>query len=281
MNTIEFQSAAWPGSTDVSGLRLVLAKIGRVFRAILRTTILAGLYPFAVGDAAWQWLVTTPTGSALAHSRAAWLHRWSRIARRVLGLRLNQRGFTPVSGIVVANDSSLLDAILLAAARPCVFVAGAEVRRWPIVGVLARLGGTLFVDRRQWNDTARINFMIQRAVQRRLLVVIFPECGSSDGAPTPRGFASALFQPAAELGCTLTAAAIGYRCERVDDRRTPAFAPNARFLTQVAHLLTRCRARAVLAFGGPTFHHGDRKHLARQLHGEVRALKFLAAQPAR
>jgi 1-acyl-sn-glycerol-3-phosphate acyltransferase len=280
MNTMEFQSAAWPGSTDVSAWWLVLVKISQVFGAIFRATILAGLYPFAVADGACQRLVTTPTGSALAHARAAWLHRWSRIARRVLGLRLNQRGFSPVSGIVVANRTSLLDAILLAAVRPCVFVAGAEVRRWPIVGVLARLGGTLFVDRRRWNDSARINFMIQRAVQRRLLVVIFPECGSSDGTTTLRAFGSALFQPAVELGCTLTAAAISYRSERGDDSRTPAFAPNARFLTQVAHLLTRCRARAVIAFGGPTFHHGDRKHLAKQLRGEVRDLKFHAAQPA-
>jgi 1-acyl-sn-glycerol-3-phosphate acyltransferase len=280
MNTMDFQSAAWLRSTDVSAWWQGLVKIRQGFRAILGATILAGLYPFAVADAACQRLVTTPTGSALAHARTAWLHRWSRIARRVLGLHLHQRGFTPVSGIVVANHTSLLDAILLAAVHPCVFVAGAEVRRWPIVGVLARLGGTLFVDCQRWNDTARVNFMIQRAVQRRLFVVIFPECGSSDGTTTLRAFASALFQPATEIGCTLTAAAISYRSERGYDSRTPAFAPNARFLNQVAHLLTRCRACAVIAFGGPTFHHGDRKHLARQLRGEVRALKFLAARRA-
>jgi 1-acyl-sn-glycerol-3-phosphate acyltransferase len=246
-----------------------MRRTGQAVRAILRATVLAALYPFAVADAAWQRVVATPNGSALAHARAAWLHRWSRIARRVLGLHLSQRGYTPVSGIVVANHTSLLDAILLAAVRPCVFVAGAEVRRWPIVGAL-------FVDPHRRNDTARINFMIQRAVQRRLLVVIFPECRGTDGT-TLRAFTSALFQPAAELGCTLTAAAINYRQEGDNDHSTPLFSKKTRGFRQLAHLLTRCGAHAVIAFSAPTFRRGDRKQLARQLRGEVLDLKLRAA----
>jgi len=276
MNTIEFQTTALPRTIDGSSAWLVMVKTGQAIRALVRTTVLAVLYPFAVADAAWQRVVATPNGSALAHARAVWLHRWSRIARRVLGLRLDQRGFTPVSGIIVANHTSLLDAILLAAVRPCVFVAGAEVRRWPIVGVLARLGGTLFVDPHRRNDTARINFMIQRAVQRRLLVVIFPECRGTDGT-TLRAFTSALFQPAAELGCTLTAAAINYRVEGDDDHSAPLFAQKTGGLIRLAHLLTRCQVRAVVAFSGPTFRRADRKQLARQLRGEVLALKLRAA----
>jgi 1-acyl-sn-glycerol-3-phosphate acyltransferase len=279
MNTMEFQSAALPRAIDGSSAWLVMMRTGQAVRAILRATVLAVLYPLALADAAWQRLIATPNGSALAHARAAWLHRWSRIARRVLGLHLSQRGYTPVSGIVVANHTSLLDAILLAAVRPCVFVAGAEVRRWPIVGVLARLGGTLFVDPHRRNDTARINFMIQRAVQRRLLVVIFPECRGADGT-TLRAFTSALFQPAAELGCTLTAAAINYRQEGDNDHSTPLFSQKTRGLRQLAHLLTRCGARAVIAFSAPTFRQGDRKHLTRQLRGEVLDLKLRTAYAA-
>jgi 1-acyl-sn-glycerol-3-phosphate acyltransferase len=279
MNTIDFQTTALPRTIDGSSAWLVMVRMGQAVRAILRATVLAVLYPFAIADAAWQRVVATPNGSALAHARAAWLHRWSRIARRVLGLHLEQRGFTPVSGIIVANHTSLLDAILLAAVRPCVFVAGAEVRRWPIVGVLARLGGTLFVDPHRRNDTARINFMIQRAVQRRLLVVIFPECRGTDGT-TLRAFTSALFQPAAELGCTLTAAAISYRVECDHVHSTPLFSQKTRGLHQLAHLLTRARARAVIAFSAPTFRRGDRKHLARQLRGEVLNLKLRTAHTA-
>lgn len=276
MNTMEFQSAPLPRTIDGSSAWVAMVRTEQAVRAFLRAAVLAILYPFALADAAWQRVVATPNGSARAHARATWLHRWSRIARRVLGLRFDQRGFTPVSGIVVANHTSLLDAILVAAVRPCVFVAGAEVRRWPIVGVLARLGGTLFVDPRRRNDIARINFMIRRAVQRRLLVVMFPECRGTDGT-TLRAFTSALFQPATELGCPLTAAAINYRVESDHAHATPLFLQKTRGLSQIVHLLTRCRTRAVIAFSAPTFHRGDRKQLARQLRGEVLDLKLHAA----
>lgn len=276
MNAIEFPSAVLPRTIDGSSAWQLLTKTRQAVRALFRAAVLAILYPFALTDAAWLRVVATPNGSALAHARAAWLHRWSKIARRVLGLRLDQRGFTPVSGIIVANHTSLLDAILLAAVRPCVFVAGAEVRRWPIIGVLARLGGTLFVDPHRRNDTARINFMIQRAVQRRLLVVIFPECRGTDGT-TLRDFASALFQPAAELGCTLTAAAINYRVECDRGHSAALFSQKTSGLSQLAHLLTRCGARALIAFSAPAFRRGGRKHLARQLRGEVLDLKLRAA----
>ena len=279
MNAAVVQSRAALGGGESDLPWLTLEKIAPAVRVVFRAAILAMLYPLALADAAWQRLVTTPTGTALAHARAAWLHRWSRIARWVLELRLEQRGFTPVSGIVVVNHTSVLDAILLAAVRPCVFVAGAEVRRWPIVGLLARLGGTLFVDPSRRNDTARINFMIQRAVQRRLLVVIFPECGGTDGT-TLRAFTSALFQPAAELGCTLTAAAITYRVEGARAHSTPPLSQKTRGLSVLAHLLTRCRARAVVAFSAPTFRRGDRKQLARQLRGKVLDLKLRTAHAA-
>jgi hypothetical protein len=219
----------------VFSLALAIERMMGWLWVLIRMGVLAVLYPIALADAAHVRLVTTPTGSALAHARAAWMHRWCRVVRCVLGIRLEQRGYTPVSGIVVADRGSVLEAILLAAVRPCVFVAGAEARRWPIVGWLARLGGVLFVDPARRADTARINFMIQRAVQRRLLVVIFPECRGA--------FGSALFQPAAELGCTLTAAAVVHR-----------------------------GARSVVAFSPPTFHRGDRKELARQLRVEVASL---------
>lgn len=263
MSAATLEAGAFPERGGALAPWRVIARIAQAVRAMLRVVVLAGLYPLALADAAWLRIVTTPNGSALAHARAAWLHRWSRIARRVLGLRLDQRGFTPVSGIVVANYTSLLDAIVLAAVRPCVFVAGAEVRRWPVVGLLARLGGVLFVDPRRRNDAARISFMIQRAVQRRLLVVVFPKCGGTGGAVL-RTFASALFQPAAELGCTLTAAAIDYRAER--GRPAPIFPREA---------------RAVIAFSAPAFRRGGRKQLARQLHEEVLEQKLRAGCAAR
>jgi hypothetical protein len=155
---------------------------------------------------------------------------------------LLRRGFTPVSGIIVSNRNSLVDAILVASIQPCVLVVGVEVRRWLIIGFLAQLSGALFVRSTRFSDVPRINFMIQRTVHRRLLVVMFPGCGDSDGRPS-QTFTSTLFQPAIELGCTLTAASSSHR-----------------------------NGRAVIAFSSPKFRRGNRKDLAHQLWHEVASL---------
>jgi 1-acyl-sn-glycerol-3-phosphate acyltransferase len=274
MNALALPSLTWPHGAGTFSLRRLLAQ---ATRASLRTAVLLFLYPFILADAAWLRLVTPSTGTALAHARANWLHRWCRILRSVLGLRPERRGFAPTSGILVTNYASLLDVILLAAIRPCVFVAGDEMRRWPIVGRLARLGGTIFIDRRRHHDVARVNFMIQRAVQRRLLVVMFPECSRSKNA-TVRPCSASLFQAAVELGCTLTAAAIEHHPEA---SRTPLVISSQEgtsFFT-LLRFIVRARTRAVVTFSPPTFRCGDRKHLAHQLRGEIRKLHSSSPAP--
>src|SRR6266705_4483753 len=81
------------------------------------------------------------------HARAAWLHRWSRFACRVLGIRVSTRGSMPPSGLLVCNHLSYLDVAVLSSIRPCVFVAKRDVAAWPLFGRLARAGGTIFVNR--------------------------------------------------------------------------------------------------------------------------------------
>jgi len=236
--------------------------------ALLRTLGFLVVAVFAVADSILTRIVAAPTAIALAHARAAWLHRWSRAARWVLGVRFEQRGVMPPSGIVTANYSCFLDAILLAAAGPCVFVAGAEVRRWPPIGILARLGGMLFVDPRRRNDLVRINSLIKRAVRRRLLVVIFPECGGPKGA-SQGPFASGLLQPVVELGCSLTAAAVTNNMLCKGQHSRMGMTHWKGFIRQFAQLVSHRHPRAIGNFCAPAFHHGNRKQLVNQVHLET------------
>src|SRR4030095_4091831 len=142
MNAVALESGT--SSSGKRALSLVAKRAVNGIRTWCRGATLAALYPLALADAVWLHVVTTPTGTAFAHAHAAWLHRWCRIVCRVLGLRVTQSGFTPVAGMGGADDSSVIGAVLLSATRPCVFVVGDQVKRWPVVGLLARLGGTLF-----------------------------------------------------------------------------------------------------------------------------------------
>ncbi len=141
--------------------------------------------------------------------RADWLHRASTIIVQRLSMGVTVTGPVPASGLVVSNHLSYLDILLYAAAMPCTFVSKSEVLGWPMFGILARCGGTIFVKRTRVhsvNDSAR---RIADALNSGILVILFPEGTSTDGA-TVLSFLSALFQPAIQTHSPIHAAAIGY-----------------------------------------------------------------------
>lgn len=66
---------------------------------------------------------------------------------RVIGRPQPSAGEARAGALVVANHISWLDIPLVAAVLPGRMLAKSEIRRWPVLGTLAALGGTLFVDR--------------------------------------------------------------------------------------------------------------------------------------
>jgi len=119
------------------------------------------------------------------------------------------QGTVPSSGLIVCNHLSYLDVIAFSALRPCVFVAKSEVASWPVFGWVAQAAGTIFVDRSRKAGAARSESEIRTAICAGLVVVLFAEGTSSDGT-TVLPFKSALLEPAVQLNCPVTAAAINY-----------------------------------------------------------------------
>lgn len=103
------------------------------------------------------------------------------VALQVFGLKVHRIG-TPLQGrgAVVSNHVSWLDIIVQNAGHRVAFVSKAEVARWPVIGWLARLTGTVFI-RRDRRDAVQQQALLGRelAAGRRLL--LFPEGTSSDG----------------------------------------------------------------------------------------------------
>jgi 1-acyl-sn-glycerol-3-phosphate acyltransferase len=228
---------------------------------------------FFSGIALLEMAVTLPLlrASKRRAARAAWLHRWCRFACQVLGLRLTITGAIPPSGLLVCNHLSYLDVIVLSALRPCVFVAKADVAGWPLFGWLARAAGTIFADRARRLAVAQSVREIRRAIDDGALVVLFPEGTSSDGADV-LPFKSALLDPAVQIDCRTTAAAIDYR---LSDGSVAEEVCYWRDMTLVPHLLnlfTKRRIEALVSVGTPESRTGNRKEVARRLRSEVCAL---------
>jgi 1-acyl-sn-glycerol-3-phosphate acyltransferase len=109
---------------------------------------------------------------------------------------------------------SWTDIIALASLYPFVFLAKSEVASWPVLGLLARLQGTIFVERGARQDISRVNDSLADVLRAGGDLVVFPEGTSSDGAAV-LPFRSAHFAPLEAMAArgeapTLAPVAISY-----------------------------------------------------------------------
>ena len=202
------------------------------------------------------------------HARAGWLHRWSRFASRVVGIRVTTRGVMPPSGLLVSNHLSYLDVIVLSSIRPCVFVAKRDVAGWPLFGWLARAAGTIFVDRQHRLSSPVVVDLVRATLASGSVVVLFPEGTSSDGS-TVLPFKSALLESAVQLRCPVASASIQYA---LDDGSVVDEVCYWRDMSLVLHLLNlffKREIRSNCSFSPLRVRAGNRKEIARELREEI------------
>lgn len=124
-------------------------------------------------------------------------------------MSVSASGSLPTSGLVVSNHLSYLDILFYASLMPCIFVSKSEVLSWPLFGILARCGGTIFVERGRTHGVDEPARRIADALTLGVPVVLFPEGTSSDGI-TVLPFRAALFQSAIVTQTPILPAAIAY-----------------------------------------------------------------------
>ncbi|MEH3144484.1 MAG: lysophospholipid acyltransferase family protein [Methylobacterium frigidaeris] len=107
-----------------------------------------------------------------------------RLFLRLFGVRVTVAGTPPDAGeaaLVLANHISWLDIPVLGALRPLSFVAKSEIAGWPVIGQLARLQRTVFIDRARKRHTATVNTEMSRRLAAGDAVVLFAEGTTGDG----------------------------------------------------------------------------------------------------
>ncbi|MCQ9156095.1 lysophospholipid acyltransferase family protein [Acidomonas methanolica] len=100
-------------------------------------------------------------------------------AGTVGGRRARMRGERPV--IYVSNHSSWLDIPVLGTKLYSVFVAKGDIEKWPIMGLVSKIGRTIFVSRNRSTTGRERDEMIERLIGGDNLI-LFPEGTSSDGS---------------------------------------------------------------------------------------------------
>lgn len=172
-------------------------------RGVWRALLLSGIVL-----AADVHFLLTPGSDLRTRSRRRAI--WSRRALGALGIPLTITGTPPTQGVIVGNHLSYIDIITYGAALDGVFISKIEVRSWPLIGLLTRLAGSIYIDRGKRTSLAPANAAAAAALQQGIPVTFFPEGTTSDGNTLLR-FHPSLFQPAIETAASIWPAALIYR----------------------------------------------------------------------
>jgi lyso-ornithine lipid O-acyltransferase len=213
-------------------------------------------------------------GQVSTARRAAWLHASCACIAKRLSLTPEVSGTVDGFGLTVSNHLTYLDILVYGAIRPFVFVAKSEVRRWPLLGTLASLGGTIFVDRNRSLQVAQASERIEQGLRDGLVVLLFPEGTSSDGREV-LPFRSPLFEPAIRAGAGVTAAAVRYQAAGASESQVSYWGEMVFFPHLFRTLCVRGLA-AEIRFDLPS-QFSDRKTAARVAWRKVCGLR---AEPA-
>ena len=113
-------------------------------------------------------------------------------------------------GFVFFNHFSWIDPVVLMAATPVRFLAAAGVRRLPLIGLVGRAVGTIFVNRGDGASREAARDGLREAVTRSLTpVALAPEGGIRPGPPV-RPFRHGAFEVAAETRQLVLLVALDY-----------------------------------------------------------------------
>ncbi len=193
--------------------------------------------------------------------------------RYIIGLRIHTTGDDPEPPfLLVSNHLGYLDVFVFMSHLSCALVAKQEIRSWPVVGYLVKIGGTIFIDRNSRKDVLRINDRLEEAIQRGQGIIVFPE-GTSTAGDQVLPFRASLLAPIAASNRPVHFASLTYRTPGSDapTYQTTAWWGDMTFADHFWRMLALPRIDAHVHFGKIEGDTDDRKEIAERLTEEVRS----------
>ena len=244
-----------------------------LLRALVRLPLL--LLVTVLIASAWGLVALWPWNGLQRGAIRQWVsRRWAATICRILGARIEiDGGLPPGPAFLITNHVSYMDIPVLMSLTGCRFVSKHEVAHWPLIGLLAKRGGTLFVKRGYGPEAAGVTLNgMARAFEDGDLVVFFPEGTTSPGDGI-LPFRSGLLSLPARDGHPVYPAVLVYDTGRPDVDPGEALAWWGK-LALPPHVwrMALLRGFTVRVKAGEAVEASHRKHLARALQERVEAM---------
>jgi 1-acyl-sn-glycerol-3-phosphate acyltransferase len=164
------------------------------------------------------------------------LRAWGWMTCRIFGLRIRADGaFPPGAQLVAANHISWIDIPLLHSQSQLGFVAKAEIQGWPVIGYMARVGGTVFHRRGSHDSASGVAAVMGERLREGGKVAIFPEGGILPGHGIKR-FHGRMFAAAIETGVPVQPVMVRY-LRQGEYARDITFLPGEHFVGNFFRLM--------------------------------------------
>jgi 1-acyl-sn-glycerol-3-phosphate acyltransferase len=205
----------------------------------------------------------------------------SRLLLRVLNIRCaletesGEASFDRTPCLFLPNHVSYVDALLISAYVPAIFVTSREIEATPVLGQLTRATGCVFVERRHKGDVLRDVDQIAGLLNQGASVTLFPE-GTTSPGDRLLAFKKTLLEAAVRSRCRVRPVAIEYLA--VDgapydssNRDAVAWYGDMRFFPHLIRLAaTRSiDVRMTVMEAVPFRAHGSRKQLAADVRSRI------------
>ena len=107
---------------------------------------------------------------------------YHRLVLKLLSIKIIIKGNIGEDGsLIVSNHASWIDIFIISSVIKTSFVSKSEVSKWPLVSWLAKLQGTIFINRNNPKELTKTASEIHDRISKKQNVVLFPEGTSSDG----------------------------------------------------------------------------------------------------
>lgn len=161
---------------------------------------------------------------------------WHRRFCNILNVEIRVHG-EPAGGpaLWISNHVSWLDIPVLGAHFPVNFLSKAEVAKWPVVGWLAKVAGTLFIQRGS-GDANQVGSQLADHLRAGRNVLFFPEGTTTDGHKLKRFFHK-LFATAIAADVPVQPVLVCYRDETDSLHPLVPFVGDDEFLSHATEIL--------------------------------------------
>lgn len=202
---------------------------------------------------------------------------WLGGAAPVLGVRVRVQGLDrvadlpPGGSLWLPNHVSWLDIPLLGGlCDGTVFLAKSEIRRWPVIGRLAKLGGTEFIERGRGSEAA--SEAVANGLAHGRQIVVFAEGTTTDGHMVRR-FHARLLGPAVQMERPVVPIALRYYDSQGQRTKAPAFIDNENLWPSLWRVLSFEGLEARIDVLEPIYPQSGetRSEIARRAHHAVAA----------